>query len=263
MGTMTDETPAPKKPRTTKRAETPFERAVASASTEPDPTPVEASEPVAEEVVVEERVTETAPEPTAEPTPAATVGAQPQVIYVTQPPPPPRRGNRGFGVLIALLSTVVFGVLFILAGALIQYAVNGFFDYDSLRDIRVYIPVILFAIGFILLVLITNRANWWAYIVGSILVGLFVYFGTVGLRMLTDGVIQAPDQASELFALQLVNPSTILAALLAREIAMWVGAAISRRGRALKVRNAEARAAYERDLEQKRMERERFTGEPA
>lgn len=265
---MSDETPAPKKPRTTKPSTTPFERAVTgdapadaaaadAAVAAPPPVeparvePVESATPVAE------------PTPTPDPTPASTVGAQPQVIYVSQPAPPARKGNRGFGVLIALLSTVAFALVFAVVGALIGLVANGVLSFDFLANARFWIPVLLFAVGFILLVLIVNRAGWWTYIIGSILVGLFVYFGTVGIRMLADGVIQDPAAAADLFVLQLLNPSTIVAGLLAREISMWAGVSISRRGRIVKGRNADARAAYERDLDEKKAERDRLVGESA
>lgn len=257
---MSDETPAPKKPRTTKASTTPFERAVTAdaAAETPEPTPV------VEERVEDTRLETAPPEtPAPEPTPAATVGAQPQVIYISQPAPPVRKGNRGFGVLIALLATLGFAAVFAIAGALIGFIINGVLSFDFLGAALFWVPVLLFAVGFILLVLITNRAGWWTYIVGSILVGLFVYFGTVGIRMLAAGVIQDPGAAADLFAIQLLNPSTIVAGLLARELSMWVGVAISRRGRVVRARNAEARAAYDRDVEEKRAERDRLVGESA
>ena len=269
---MSDEMPATKKPRTTKASANP-----ADPATDTDVTPTDTTEPVEAEVV-EERVIETPDETIVEETvvvedavvvdeaavmratPAATVGGQPQVIYVTQPAPPARKGNRGFGALIALASAVLFLVLFALAGALIEYAFEGAFSFDFLGQSLFWVPVLLFTVGFVLLALITNRASWWAYILGSIFVGLFVYFGTVGVRMLAFGVIQEPASAGEMFVAQLLTPSTIVAGLLAREISLWVGAGISRRGRRVRARNAEARAAYERDLEEKRAERERYTG---
>lgn len=268
---MSDETPATDKPRTTKSSETPFERAVAASSTtEQKVEPVETSPEVIEEKKPAEKPAKAAkpakaPEPEAvapAAAPAASVGAQPQVIYVTQPTPPPRKGNRGFGALIALLSGLAYGVLLALAAALIGWVAEGTFSFAVLSRAAFYAPVLLFILAFVLLVVIANRASWWAFIIGSIFVGLFVYFGTVGIAML-GGVIQDPDSAAELFRAQLLNPFIVVAGLLAREVSMWVGAAISRRGRVVRTRNAEARAAYERDVEEKRAERERLTGVPA
>jgi hypothetical protein len=267
---MSDETPATKKPRTTKASQTPFERAVSSASADADTTDAKA-EPVEAEVVEvvetpdETVVVEETPVEVVEPvdTPATTVGAQPQVIYVTQPTPPARKGNRGFGAILALVSALVFGVLLALAAAVIGYIAEGVFSFAFVGRAVFYAPVLLFAVAFVLLVLIVNRGSWWAYIVGSIFVGLFVYFGTVGIGMLGAGVIQDPGASAELFRNELLNPFIVVAGLLAREVSMWVGAAISRRGRVMRTRNAEARAVYERDLDEKRAERERLTGAPA
>ena len=48
-------------------------------------------------------------------------------------------------------------------------------------------------------------------------------------------------------------PDTVgFAAVVAREVAIWTGAILSRRGRKLKARNAEARAAYEREAAERR-----------
>lgn len=259
--------PATKKPRTTKSSATPADPA-------PEAITPDTSEPVEAEVV-EERVIETPDETVVEETvvveedravtpatPAATVGGQPQVIYVTQPAPPARKGNRGFGVIIALVSALLFAVVLAVLGALVGYLIEGEYSFDFVTRWAFYAPVLLFLVGFIVLVLIANRAAWWAYILGSIFVGLFVYFGTVGVAMLGAGVIQNPGSADDIFRAQLLNPFIVVAALLAREISLWIGAAISRRGRRVKARNAEAHAAYERDLEEKRAERERY-GVPA
>ena len=54
-------------------------------------------------------------------------------------------------------------------------------------------------------------------------------------------------QANEFFYAELFSATSIIAALLAREVAMWTGGVLARRGRALKVRNADAHAAYEKE----------------
>jgi hypothetical protein len=45
----------------------------------------------------------------------------------------------------------------------------------------------------------------------------------------------------------LSEPTTIVAALLAREVAIWTGAVIARRGRKVKARNIEAKAKFEQE----------------
>jgi hypothetical protein len=183
---------------------------------------------------------------------------RPQVIYVTAPAAPRPRGNRGFGALIALLATLVFAVLLALASAVLGLVIEGRFHFDFLINGAFYAPVIAFLIGFVILVLIVNRAAWWTYIVGSIFVALFVYFGTIGFGMIQEGIFLAtPEEARRLFVSQLGNPFVIVSALLAREVSMWFGAGIAARGRRVKARNIADREAYDRELSEKRAEHER------
>lgn len=171
-----------------------------------------------------------------------------QTVYVAAPNPPRKQGNRGFGALIALAATIIFGVLFAVAVALIRSVRTGIFSFDFVGAQTFYVPVLFFAVGFILLVLIANRSSWWAYILGSLFVGVFVYFGTIGTLLLTGGVFaQTPDQAAASFNELFTDPYIITAALLAREVTLWAGAGIGARGRRVRQKNADARAAYERE----------------
>lgn len=180
--------------------------------------------------------------------------ADQRVVYVQMPSAPKKHGNRGIGSLVALAATVVFTAVYALIAALITSS-GGRLSFAFLTRPEFYIPALFFAIGFILLVLILNRANWWAYIIGSLLLGLFVYFGSIGLTLLSTGIIQeTPEAAAQLFRGALTSPSFIIAALLAREVALWSGALIARRGRRLRARNLETRAAYERELAERRGE---------
>ncbi|MET4780455.1 hypothetical protein [Glaciihabitans sp. UYNi722] len=171
-----------------------------------------------------------------------------QTVYVAAPNPPRKQGNRGIGILLALAATVVFGVLFAVAVALIRAVRTGVFSFTFVGSQTFYVPVLFFLVGFVVLVLIANRASWWAYILGSLFVGAFVYFGTVGTLLLTGGALsQTPDQAAAAYNELLTDPYIITAALLAREVAVWMGTGISARGRRVKQRNADAREAYERE----------------
>lgn len=194
---------------------------------------------------------------TVEPsTPTEPVAAQ-QVIYVHTPPPPRKKGNRGFGSLIAVLSAVLYAAVLTLGTALIGVAEGSRFTFGFIADARFYIPVLFFLIGFILVVLVLNRANWWAYILGSLVLAVFVYAGTVGVGLLGAGVIsRTPAEANLLFGVALRDPFVIVAALLAREVAIWVGAGIASRGRRLKVRNAQAKEDYEQGLAKTKAEHE-------
>jgi hypothetical protein len=212
---------------------------------EPEPVRVEPeSAPIAEPVLVVEPVL------VAEP-------AEAQVVYVQTPPEPKSRGNRGAGALIALGAGVVFAGVLALATSLIGFFITRSFSFDFLTSAQFYFPVLWFVVAFVLLAVIANRANWWAYIFGSILVAVVVYFATIGLGVLNAGIIQmTPAEAGVLYAQQLANPFIILATLLSREAALWFGALIARRARGVKARNAQAHEEYERTLAEKRAERE-------
>lgn len=214
------------------------------------------AEPVAEEPVAAEPVTAVAPEPTA------VVSTPPaQTIYVTAPVEPRKKGNRGFGVLIGLLSTVVFAALYALIVALIETARTGASSFNFVGAFEFYVPALFFLLGFIILAILANRANWWAYILGSLFVGLLVYFGTVATGLLVGGIVlETPSGATRLFGQALTNPLVIAAALLAREVTLWVGAGISARGRRVKVRNVESRAAFDRESAERRAEYDAANG---
>lgn len=195
---------------------------------------------------------------------AAETGSQHRVVYVQVPAAPKKLGNRGIGSLIAVVSAIVFTALLALIYALIAFVNSGVFTFSFLARAEFYIPTLFFLIGFVLLVLIVNRANWWAFIIGSLLVGVFVYFGSIGLTLLGAGIVaDTPDAAADRFAAALRAPFFIVAALLAREVALWTGGIISRRGRRLRARNLENRAAYDRDLATTRAEHEQAAASAA
>ena len=232
--------PEPKKPRTTK------------------------PEVIEDAVVVEEPAATTAPsEPTkVEPVVIDSPSAEtpsPQVVYVQTPAPPKKKGNRGIGSVLAIASGIIFAAAFALVvAAIANLSGIGRFTVTFLAQPSFYVPVLFYIIGAVLLVVIVNRAGWAAYVLGSIFVGLVVYFGTVGVLLLGHGVIlKTPAEAAALLALGLTNPLVIAAGLVAREVSMWTGALISRRGRRLKVRNATAHETWEREVAQKKAEHER------
>ena len=200
----------------------------------------------------------------ADPADAAFARPPQRIVYVDAPTPPRKKGNRGVGALIALLSSLVFAILFAVVIFLLYYATIGRVATNFVAERSFYVPVILFAVAFIVLVLLLNRAKWGAYVFGSIFVGLFVYFGTIGALLLLEGVVSyTPAQASAAFTGALDNPLVIAAGLLAREVSLWLGAAVSARGRRVKAKNIEAQAAFERETEARRAEHERANAAPA
>jgi hypothetical protein len=179
---------------------------------------------------------------------AATSAASMQTVYVPAPVPPRKRGNRGFGMLIALLSTAIFAGLYALIIATVRAVQTGVFEFNFFGSIAFYTPALFFFVGFAIVVLLANRASWWGYVLGSLFVGLVVYFGTVATGLLVNNVVgETPTGAARLLSTALTSPFIIAAALLAREVSMWMGAAISARGRRVKGRNVEARDTFDRE----------------
>ena len=230
------------------------ENATGAASPEPKNDEVIEDAVIVDEAVPAETDTVVA---VSEPDAAATEASS-RVVYLHVPPAPKKRGNRGLGSAIAVVSAIVFTGLLALVYAFIAFLNSGVFAFSFLSRAEFFIPTLFFVIGFVLLVLIVNRASWWAFIIGSLLVGFFVYFGAIGLTLVTAGIITStPADASQQFALALRAPFFIVAALLAREVALWTGGIISRRGRRLRARNIESREAYERELASTKAEHER------
>lgn len=176
-----------------------------------------------------------------------------RVVYVEAPTKPKKKGNRGVGALFALLSGVLYAVLFAAIVFVLFYATTGRAVTNFVGQTSFFVPILLFVIAFIVLVLIVNRAGWWAYALGSIFVGVFVYFATIGVLLLLDGVLQVtPDQATAAFGRALANPLVIASALLARELSLWVGLAISARARRVKARNQKALDEFNREAEERK-----------
>lgn len=202
-------------------------------------------------VVTEAPVAETA----ATGAPAWGGEADHRVVYVEAPQPPRKKGNRGLGTLIALLSAIIFAAVFALVTFIVIDTVNGRATFDFLTSPAYYVPVLFFALGFVLLVLVLNRAGWWVYVIGSLVLGVFVYLASISTILLSTGIVsKTPDAAAAELHTALASPIIIVAALVAREVALWAGMAISARGRRVKARNVEARAAYDRDEAARRAE---------
>jgi hypothetical protein len=199
-----------------------------------------------DEIVVEEAATSEAPTATATLTDERVESspfAGERVIYTNAPVPPAARSNRLVGGLLALAGAVVFAALYGLVGAAMISA-NGVRELtvaDFVTDAIFWIPVLFFTIGFVLLVLLVNRAAWWAHVLGSLAVALVTYFGAVGMLLLVTGIVGA----SPGFAAIATSPFVIAAAVVAREVSIWVGLLIARRGQRLVARNRADREAFD------------------
>lgn len=262
---MSDETPAPKS-RKAAKPEVVDAGVVTEAPAEVHDTPQETAVESAPAVATGEVAPATA---TAEVAAAEPTMAGQQVVYVQAPLPPRVRGNRVVGVLLALLGTIVFAAVYAGAAAIplaIRFNGAGFSPAFSafVQNAIFWIPIMMFALAFIVVTVILNRAGWWAHVIGSLLVALFVYFASIGLLLLVNNVFgQTPAQANSAFGALATNPLMIAAALVAREVSIWIGLAIAARGRRVKVRNEETRTAWDREQDEKKAEYERTGTAPA
>jgi len=177
----------------------------------------------------------------------------PTPIYVQAPTPPTPAGNRAGGILIALLATVAYALIFAIAAFVIsgltsvtiEQTVNTFSAF-VVRPVF-YIPVIFFFGAFSLLIAIVNRGGWWAYVLFGFLVAVIVYFSYIGGALLTvQAWTMTPTEAAAFISTQWLNPGAIAAAVVAREVPIWFGAWIAARGRKVTARNIEARQEYDR-----------------
>ncbi|GHF20995.1 hypothetical protein [Pseudolysinimonas yzui] len=216
------------------------------------PTP---ADEVPEEIVVEEDeiVVEEAPT-TESATATATLTdekvesplAGERVVYVSTPTPPKPHSNRIVGSLLALAGTLVFAVGYGLVGAAyiaLTGSTLGFGDF--ITDAIFWIPVLFFTIGFVLVAVLVNRAAWWVHVLSSLLVAFITYFGSIGMLLLVHQIAGS----SVGFIATAFSPFVIAATIVAREVSIWVGLLISRRGTRLTARNRAEREAF--DAEQK------------
>ncbi|MDP9026682.1 MAG: hypothetical protein M3N46_03890 [Actinomycetota bacterium] len=238
-----------------------------------EPEPVPADTAAVRSAVAEPAVAQpvAAPQPIAEATPvvvpaavAATsaVPAQ-QMVYVAPPVPPKKRGNRGIGVLLSFVGGLLFaGVYVVVSAVILDLREGDLFGPDFVSFVSsafFWVPIATFLVGMILLVLMLNRAGWWAHVFGSLILAIAVYFGMIGLLLLIGNVFHASSTVVT-FAALAVNPWVIAAAVVAREVSIWTGLGIAARGRRVKARNVEERAAFDREQEATRAE---YAGTPA
>lgn len=251
---MSDQNPAPEPADTSAE---PVEAPPALVEPSAEPASTDTATAAAAEPVIEEPAAASEAEPVvATPDPAAVetevpVQAEHRVVYVEAPRPPRKKGNRGVGIVIAIVAAIVYAVLYAIA-ALIIFPVwapgapvgTGFSNF--LGSTVFWVPVLFFLVFFALLVLLMNRAGWWAYVIGSNVVAAIVYFGSVGVFLLQANVVLlTPAAASHKFGQYASEPFVIAAGLLALEVTIWAGAIVAARGRRVKAKNVQAREAWE------------------
>jgi hypothetical protein len=186
-----------------------------------------------------------------------TTDATSRPVYVQAPTPPKKKGNRGFGVLVGVLATLVFGALYLLALVFVVPPLTGAGSatepsavlLDTLASAAFFVPVIVFFLAWVLLVVILTRAPWWGYVIGGFVVGLLTYAGAIVGLLAVNAFEVAPSQVPQFLLDHALDPRAFLAFIIAREIPIWFGVWVGKRGRAVRARNAEAREEYERVLE--------------
>ena len=206
--------------------------------TTPDETPEEIVVE-ADEIVVEEAPTAEAPVATATLTDekvSSPLGGE-RVVYVASAEPPKARSNRIVGGLLALGGAVLYAAAYAGFAALVSQVLGtpgGFTAF--IRDAAFWVPVLFFTVAFVLITLLLNRATWWVHVLASLLVAGVVYVASAGVLVLlgTGG-----------FVAMLTTPYVIAAAVIAREVSIWVGLLIARRGIRITARNRADRDAFD------------------
>jgi len=177
-----------------------------------------------------------------------------QTIYVQAPTPPRMRGNRGLGVLVALVGTVLFGLLYAGVSYLLFLSQRDAGEAADaltqfLMSFAFWAPVVMFFVGFALLAVIVNRGAWWYYAVFGLLVAVLVYLAYLGGALATVQAWTRPvEEVQGFIGDRWFDPLAIVAFIIAREIPVWLGGWIASRGRAVGERNRLAREAYDREL---------------
>lgn len=196
-------------------------------------------------------VTESVDEPVA--APAAKSSAQP--IFVQAPEPPRKRGNRGFSGVVALIATVIFALGYIAtrlftgadAVGLDQVADRAL---EILPTPRVWVPIVVFFFAFWLLGAFLNTAKWGYWVIFGIFVGLASMAGHVFGEVVNADITKlTPSDAIALAGQSVATWPALVALVLGRELPVWFGGWIARRGRTVIAANAESQEEYQRTLE--------------
>ncbi|MBB5632935.1 hypothetical protein BKA04_001158 [Cryobacterium mesophilum] len=180
-----------------------------------------------------------------------------QTVYVTAPTPPRPKGNRGMGTMLAVVAAIVFAAVYagVVAALILIMSPDQFSGAigQFISGPQFYVPALVFLVLMVLWALLANRASWWSWVIGSFVIAVLTYFVSIGIWILLQGGFGLTgSEAAAAFVASAINPALIAAALVARECAIWFGAAIAKRGRRVRERNYEAWQQFERDEAQKR-----------
>ena len=167
---------------------------------------------------------------------------------------PDKRSNRGFGLIMTLLATLVYAAGFaaLFAAARVVFTPGADFlgtVVEFVGTAPFAVSVILFLLVLLVWTLLANRARWWSYVLGGLILGAVAFAGYyLGLGVqhwISDGAwsfdvvldgLRAPEHL----------PGSLLAFIAAREVATWVGGLTALRGRKLTRLNQADLDEYER-----------------
>jgi hypothetical protein len=189
-------------------------------------------------------------------TPHAVNDDERRSIQVQAPTTPVKRSNRGFGIGVMLLSSLVFAALY---GAIIYLVTFYFLDdqidngtqgvLQALGTPVFWVPVLVYLVACILWVLIVNRAGGWLHVLFGLIVGLLAYASVVAVLSVTASLAESrPEDFADFVFRSLIDSRALLAFIVARELPIWFGAWVGRRGRKLREQHAEARRAYDDEV---------------
>ncbi|SJM52563.1 hypothetical protein [Agrococcus casei] len=181
------------------------------------------------------------------------------IMLVEQPAEPRKRGARGVGFVVVLLSTIVFGGLLGLALVGVQYLFDTEFDAGSLLTVWLsplwIFPVVVFFLAYWILTLVVNRAGWWAHVLGGFIVALLAYGAYIFAANFEHN--GGWESLGNLFTFtregivpSIVAPAAVVTFVLAREVPIWLGGIVSKRGR-------KQRERYNTEIEEYRRQTER------
>ncbi len=180
---------------------------------------------------------------------AAARGGTP-IMLVEEPLPPRRKGARAVGSAVALLAALIFAILFAAAFFAVGYLFDRAFDpMQTLQSVWLrpsyLLPVIVFFLAYWIITLIVNRAGWWAHVLGAFLVALLVYAAHIAGAFMEQqggwaGFTAVPGIDAQSLAQLLLAPLSVLAFVIAREVPVWVGGIVARRGRKAREWNRQA-----------------------
>lgn len=151
------------------------------------------------------------------------------------------RNNRTAAGLISVLGGVIFALLFAAAAfgviSLRQNPVAVVSSTVSFLATPIYwLTVVIFTAAFALLTVILSRGAWVSFVVGSFFVGAVTYLSALGAGLIAIHAweLTFAEAKAMLWDSIAFSPLILIAPILGREIPLWLGVWISRRGKRLR-----------------------------